>query len=203
MINKIIIASGFIILLLCFGVVFVVGEQEERTQVANKKSSNDRVIPCSKEVTSSLIEGPYYTKNSPEKNDFVNDGRTGEVLSLSGYVLDSNCHPISNAWVDFWQTDSNGDYDNSGYVLRGHQYTDENGMYTLRTIIPGEYPGRTLHIHVAVRATDQSPTIISQLFIPGIDKNNADEIFTEKNLITVSESSDGKKGEYNFIVPLK
>src|SRR2546423_5608903 len=42
------------------------------------------------------------------------------------------------------------------YRLRGHQYTDEAGRFYLETVMPGEYPGRTLHIHVKVQAPNQS-----------------------------------------------
>jgi hypothetical protein len=64
----------------------------------------------------------------------------------------SHSAPAANALLDFWQANPNGAYDNTGYTLRGHQYTDANGYYTLTTIVPGIYPGRTEHIHVKVQA---------------------------------------------------
>jgi protocatechuate 3,4-dioxygenase beta subunit len=75
----------------------------------------------------------------------------GEQLLVAGYVLDQNCQPIQNAWLDFWQADANGAYDNTGYVLRGHQFTDGQGRYYLETVLPGEYPGRPPHIHLKIQ----------------------------------------------------
>ena len=124
----------------------------------------------------------------------------GIKLTLVGYVYDTNCQPVANAWLDFWQADANGVYDNSGYTLRGHQYTDENGRYELVTVIPGIYPGRTEHIHVKVEAPN-GKIITSQLFFPGVTQNNEDGIYDASLLIVLQETSDGMSGQYNFVVP--
>jgi protocatechuate 3,4-dioxygenase beta subunit len=77
-----------------------------------------------------------------------------------------NCNPIPNAWLDFWQADNNGDYDNAGYTLRGHQYSDEQGRYYLETILPGLYSSRPIrHIHVKVQAPN-GEMLTSQLYFP-------------------------------------
>ena len=48
--------------------------------------------------------------------------------------------------------------------LRGIQHTDGDGMSEFRTIYPGWYPGRTVHIHMRVATNDR--TRISQLYFP-------------------------------------
>ena len=75
-------------------------------------------------VTPSLTEGPYYKSGSPEQANLFQEGMPGTKIVITGYVYDTNCQPVANAWLDFWQADANGNYDNSGYTLRGHQYTD-------------------------------------------------------------------------------
>ena len=97
-------------------------------------------------------EGPYYKSGSPGKTRLFEDGIPGDKLTLSGHVRDVNGNPVSHAWVDFWQADGRGEYDNAGYLLRGHQYTDNAGKYSLETVVPGGYFSRTPHIHVKVRA---------------------------------------------------
>src|SRR5213593_2205446 len=97
-----------------------------------------------------LTEGPYYKANPPQNATLRTAGVAGTPLTLTGYVVSKSCQPIANARLDFWQADGNGDYDNSGYTLRGWQLTDANGAYRLETVIPGLYPGRTEHIHVKV-----------------------------------------------------
>lgn len=157
-------------------------------------------IACSGIPTPTLTEGPYYKTDTPQKTNVREQGIPGEPLSLSGYVLDTNCSPIAGAWLDFWQADGSGNYDNSGYKLRGHQFTDTNGKYTLETVIPGEYPGRTPHVHVKIRASETSPVITSQLFMPGEPKNQSDSIFDESLVMYVTEGVNGKAATFNFVV---
>jgi protocatechuate 3,4-dioxygenase beta subunit len=157
-------------------------------------------ITCSKTPLPALTEGPYYKSGSPRTQSLRNEKTPGTALSLSGYVLDLNCNPVPNAWIDFWQTDANGDYDNQGFVLRGHQFTDQNGKYSLETIIPGEYTGRTPHIHVKVKTRENGPELITQLFFPGVTGNQNDAIFNKDLLIDLTDGSNGKVGTFNFIV---
>src|SRR5437773_2103220 len=79
---------------------------------------------CSGTITPAVTEGPYYKAGSPERTDLLEAGIPGTKLVITGYVYDRNCQPIAGAWLDFWQADGNGQYDNSGYKLRGHQFTD-------------------------------------------------------------------------------
>ncbi len=102
-------------------------------------------------VTAADDEGPYFKPNSPERSSLLESGVSGTTLTVSGYVLTPDCKPVARALLDFWQADASGQYDNSGFRLRGHQYTDANGAFTLQTVVPGLYPGRTRHIHVKPR----------------------------------------------------
>ncbi len=152
-------------------------------------------------VTPSLTEGPYYKQGSPEQANLYTAGMPGTKLVVTGYVYDTNCQPVANAWLDFWQADANGNYDNSGYILRGHQYTDANGRFQLTTVVPGLYPGRTEHIHVKVQAP-QGQVITSQLFFPGVTQNDEDGIYNASLLLSITQTSDGLQGQYNFVVPV-
>ena len=102
--------------------------------------------------TPQLTEGPYFTPNSPKRRSIVPAGAGGTRLTLSGRVLTTSGKPVPNALIDFWQASARGVYDNNGYRFRGHQFTDSRGRYTLFTVVPGLYPGRTKHIHVKVQA---------------------------------------------------
>ena len=155
---------------------------------------------ASASLTPSLTEGPYYKSGSPEQADLFQEGMPGTRIVVTGYVYDTNCQPVANAWLDFWQADANGTYDNSGYTLRGHQYTDANGRFQLTTVVPGLYPGRTEHIHVKVQAPN-GQVITSQLFFPGVTQNNEDGIYNAGLLLSITETGAGLQGQYNFVVP--
>jgi protocatechuate 3,4-dioxygenase beta subunit len=175
------------------------------TAVSSTAESMDPNLACSggktsSSVTPELTEGPYYKSGSPEQADLYRDGMTGTKLVVTGYVYDTNCQLVANAWLDFWQADANGNYDNSGYTLRGHQYTDENGRFQLTTVVPGLYPGRTEHIHFKVQAPN-GQIITSQLFFPGVAQNDSDGIFNANLLLSIQNPGDVWQGKYNFVVP--
>ncbi|MBI4787392.1 MAG: dioxygenase [Chloroflexi bacterium] len=154
---------------------------------------------CSQGVTPAQTEGPYYKANTPERASLLEPGMAGTKIVVTGYVLTRNCRPIARAWLDFWQADDKGEYDNRGYSLRGHLFTDADGRYTLETILPGLYPGRTRHIHVKVQAPNQ-PIVTTQLYFPEVQQNNRDGIYKTKLLVTWQDVSGAKVALYNFVL---
>lgn len=159
----------------------------------------DPPAQCPEGFVDPETEGPYYKKGSPERADLVEEGVVGDPITLSGYVFDKNCNPVAGAWLDFWQTDGNGDYDNRGYKLRGHQYTDKQGRYLLRTVMPRPYPGRTSHIHVKVAGEVDGAIVTSQLYFPNRSRNAGDPIFSPSMVIDLEKGEDGSyRGYFNF-----
>ena len=118
-------------------------------------------------ATPRQTEGPYFTRDSPERATLLEPGIAGQRLVLSGTVLSLDCRPLAGALLDFWQADADGAYDNQGYRLRGHQFTDADGRYRLETVVPGLYPGRTRHIHVKVQSKG-GPVLTTQLYFPDV-----------------------------------
>jgi protocatechuate 3,4-dioxygenase beta subunit len=145
-----------------------------------------------------LTEGPYYKANPPQNATLRTAGVTGTPLTLTGYVVSTSCQPIANAKLDFWQADGNGNYDNSGYTLRGWQLTDASGAYRLETVIPGLYPGRTEHIHFKV--TVNGKTYTSQLFFPGVSQNEGDSIYSAQMLVKLNTITSPVSGTFTFVV---
>ncbi|MEZ4770092.1 MAG: hypothetical protein R2844_16880 [Caldilineales bacterium] len=85
----------------------------------------------------------------------------GEVILVTGRVLDTDGNPLTGAAVEFWQTDSNGIYDHPGdsgtanrdrgFQFYGTAIAGEDGTYAFRTVRPGYYEPRPKHIHVKVK----------------------------------------------------
>lgn len=132
--------------------------------------------------TPAQTEGPYFTPNSPLRRSIVPARAAGVRLTLTGRVLTTAGKPVARALVDFWQASAAGVYDNRGYRFRGHQFTDANGRYSLTTVVPGLYPGRTKHIHVKVQARGGS-ILTTQLYFPGVAGNRSDRIFRSELLV--------------------
>lgn len=149
--------------------------------------------------TPAQTEGPYFKSSSPQRSSLLESGVTGTLLTITGRVLTTTCQPISAAKLDFWQADDSGNYDNAGFRLRGHQFTDADGRYALQTIVPGLYPGRTRHIHVKAQAPNQS-ILTTQLYFPNEPRNASDGIFSSELLMTVSEAPDGRTATFDFVL---
>ena len=145
-------------------------------------AATPQILDADDDPTPALTEGPYFTPSSPKRRSIVPAGAAGTRLTLTGRVLTTSGKPVKNALIDFWQADARGVYDNSGYRFRGHQLTDAQGRYTLLSVVPGLYPGRTKHIHVKVQAPGK-PVLTTQLFFPGVAGNRSDGIFTSECLI--------------------
>jgi protocatechuate 3,4-dioxygenase beta subunit len=101
-------------------------------------------------------EGPYYIPDERIRRD-ITEGLPGTPLVLRTTVVDaSSCRPVRSAAVDVWHADATGTYSGFGAgaasrtFMRGVQKTDAHGLAWFRTVYPGWYPGRTVHIHVKV-----------------------------------------------------
>ncbi|HEU5318849.1 MAG TPA: hypothetical protein VFX49_22230, partial [Chloroflexota bacterium] len=75
--------------------------------------------------TPAQTEGPYFTRDSPERTSLLEPGTRGTRLVVAGRVVTTDCKPVGRALLDFWQADDAGAYDNRGSTLRGHLFTDE------------------------------------------------------------------------------
>jgi protocatechuate 3,4-dioxygenase beta subunit len=139
---------------LASAVLYACGADEDkaaRSAVEGTPTMPDCVLTPEQE------EGPFYIDLAQVRKDIV-ENRPGVPLALALTVVDSDtCKPIRDAAVDIWHCDALGVYSGEPSegsegetYLRGIQLTDGNGLAELATIYPGQYPGRTTHIHVKV-----------------------------------------------------
>lgn len=123
--------------------------------------------------------GPFYIADTPVTDDLNRHGKAGDALVLAGRILSAaeGRPPIKGARIEIWQTDGDGDYhpaDNGAYAdyadaaidLRGTIISDEDGNYSVRTLVPGGYFPRPRHFHYRITAPDHVP-LVTQLYITG------------------------------------
>jgi protocatechuate 3,4-dioxygenase beta subunit len=137
-----------------------------------------------------LTQGPYWLTDHPEASDLVQD-REGTPLQLKLQVVDTACRIVSGAKVDIWHCDADGTYagvggstgggpggppgagggsaaatrTSSANWLQGWQTAGKDGSATFKTIYPGWYQGRAVHIHMKV-FVGGSEVHTGQLFFP-------------------------------------
>ena len=147
----------------------------------------DAAASCT--VTAEQTEGPYYFDVDSIRSDITED-RDGTPLRLALRVRDAgSCEPLRNAVVDIWHCDAAGLY--SGFesasmgggggrsdeqtYLRGAQVTNRDGIVEFRTIYPGSYPGRTVHIHAKVHL-DRTTVLTTQLYF---DEETTERVYAQ------------------------
>lgn len=119
-----------------------------------------------------MTEGPYYVEGDNVRRN-ITEGKVGVPLTLRLGVVDvSTCKPIKGAAVDVWHCDAGGVYSATSMqntqeltFLRGVQRTGKNGIALFKTIYPGWYQGRTVHIHLKVYLGGNT-VHTGQLFFP-------------------------------------
>jgi protocatechuate 3,4-dioxygenase beta subunit len=117
-------------------------------------------------------------------------------------VLTRACRPVAGALVDLWQANDAGDYDNKGFRLRGHVFTDAEGRYAFRTIMPGLYPGRTRHYHVKVQAPNR-PVLTTQFYFPDEKANRTDAFFHRELVMQVASADDALRARFDVVLAMR
>ena len=155
-------------------------------------------------ATRKAIEGPFYRPSTPERA-VLRDAQTfGVPLVIEGRVLTQDCRPVAGAVLDFWSCDGHGVYDNEGFRLRGHQFTDAAGRFRVETVKPGAYKQfgllRAPHVHVKVQGPDTA-LLTTQLFFPGEPHNADDWLMDDSLVMEVKGRGDGALvGSFDFVL---
>jgi protocatechuate 3,4-dioxygenase beta subunit len=146
-------------------------------------------------------EGPFFKPSSPQRVDLVEPGSKARLVELSGQVLTRACRPVAQALVDLWHADERGEYDNAGFRYRGHLFTDSEGRYRFRTILPAVYTGRTRHYHMKVQAA-QRPLLTTQLYFPDEPMNRRDGLFRRELVMRMNDAGDGLAARFDFVLDI-
>lgn len=167
--------------------------------------------PCV--VRPEQTEGPYFVDERLNRSDIRSDPASGVVSE--GAPLDlrfrvsridgGRCRPLEGATVDVWHCDARGVYsdvqdpgfDTQGReFLRGYQLTGAAGAVRFRTIYPGWYEGRTVHVHFKIRTPasgSAAHAFTSQLYFDDAltDRVHALEPYASRGRRDVRNEDDG------------
>ena len=144
--------------------------------------------------TPTQVLGPFYPVVKPLDQDAdltVIAGKrgraAGQVIELTGRVMNREGKPIAGARVEVWQANTHGRYTHpsdrnpapldpnfEGFAVL---QTDVEGRYRLTTIKPGAYPDdsgaiRAPHIHVDVLG--RVNRLVTQMYFAGEPLNDTD-----------------------------
>lgn len=169
--------------------------RETSTTTAAGSTGDDACV-----LTPELTEGPYHLDLVLVRRD-IREGRPGSPFDLRVEVVEADaCTPIENAAVDIWHCDAGGAYSgvsgDDGTFLRGIQMTDADGVAEFRTIYPGWYTGRAVHIHMKVHVGSKT-VVTSQLYLPDelTDRVHAQAPYAAHGVRDTRNDEDGIAGD--------
>ena len=119
----------------------------------------------------------------------------GQLITVSGRLLDEDARPLRDAVVELWHANASGRYRHRAdeaslapldphFIGSGRTLTDQDGHYRFTTIKPGAYPvpnhptrwWRPPHIHFSVFGESFMSRLVTQMFFPGEPLNEIDLI---------------------------
>lgn len=137
-------------------------------------------------------------EDAPSELRMTEKGEPGKPLVVAGQVVDGDGHPVPRASLYFFQTGDDGLYgpddDNRNPRIHGYLRSDDDGRFTLRTILPGGYPGGGVapHIHVYAKAPGPHRERMKELVFEGDDRITPG--MRRSSMFTVSELAKGDDG---------
>lgn len=141
--------------------------------------------PCS--MLKDSFEGPFFFCTNPGVADIAR-GQPGAPLVIALRALDAaTCQPIPGAVIDVWHCDAKGLYSGQNLAVdeplkdtrhtppvngdrhcRGALRTDADGIAEFRSIYPGYYVERAIHIHFKVHIGERA-FVTNQALLPEAD----------------------------------
>src|ERR1700724_3605806 len=116
---------------------------------------------------------------------------TGQLIQISGRIVDEDGSPIPGAVIEIWQANSAGKYIHDAdrhnapidphFTGEGRLMTDAEGQFQFFSIKPGAYPvlesgwwWRPPHIHFSILGRSWMDRFVTQIFFPGEPLNETD-----------------------------
>jgi protocatechuate 3,4-dioxygenase alpha subunit len=142
---------------------------------------------------------------------------SGERINIEGRVYDGNGAPVTDALVELWQADADGNYASleqpatSGFRGFGRTPTDSTGHFRFSTIMPGRVPGagdtlQAPHIAVTLFARGLLKHLVTRIYFPDAPGNGEDPLL---NAVPASRRGTliaqplAAKGSYQFDIVLQ
>ena len=152
--------------------------------------------------TAAALLGPFWRMHSPETksgDSIIRSPTPGPALFASLKVVDEKGKPVANAEVDVWHASTTGMYENqdadqANHNLRGKFFTDAEGRFSFRTVLPAGYPiptdgpagemvlfqkrepWRPAHLHFLIHKPGFK-TLVTQIFVDGAKYIDCDVVF--------------------------
>ena len=143
--------------------------------------------------TAEMTLGPFFPREFAQgANDLtVISGKRaeGEVIEITGRVTELDGKPLDNVVVEIWQADAKGRYDNPDFFGWGRAATDASGVYSFKTIRPGQVQGRAPHINFLILYSGLMRQLQTTMFFERIADPVLDLVKNRERLVAKREGA--------------
>jgi catechol 1,2-dioxygenase len=174
-------------------------------------------------ATRNDILGPFWRAGAPLQSKIIPPGAKGQVLKLSGTVMDTDGKPVPDVIIEIWNSDADGAYDlkipgqaldPSEFKFRGLLRTDAAGHYEVETVVPGKYkvpPNltgferyagvmRPSHIHL-MTSHDGTVPLVTQIYFEGDPEISKDPwAANSKNVVALDKSASVWQARFDVVL---
>ena len=172
------------------------------------------------QMSSSQTIGPYLHIGTDWliTTELAGADTAGQRISIEGRVYDGNGAPVTDALIELWQADADGNYASAepaqpaatGFRGFGRTPTDSTGHFRFSTIMPGRVPGpgatlQAPHIAVTLFARGLLKHLVTRIYFPDAAGNDEDPLLNAvpaaRRGTLVAQPLAGK-GSYQFDIVL-
>ena len=172
------------------------------------------------QMSSSQTIGPYLHIGTDWLNttDMAGPESQGQRISIEGRVYDGDGAPVTDALVELWQADADGNYASadqapsaSGFRGFGRAPTDGTGHFRFSTIMPGRVPGpgdtmQAPHVAVTIFARGLLKQLVTRIYFPDGAGHAGDALLAavpaERRATLIAQPLD-EAGRFQFDIVLQ
>lgn len=146
--------------------------------------------PTSQETIGPFFPRTYFREGDNDLTRTAPDAaptRRGEAILLRGRVTREGGFPCLNMILEAWQADASGRFDHPldperqladpDFLGWGRAWTDEDGQFEFRTMLPGGYADstgrRAPHVNLTVMGAGLMRRVLTTVFFPDFSAENA------------------------------
>jgi protocatechuate 3,4-dioxygenase, alpha subunit len=153
-----------------------------------------RLIP-----TAEMTLGPFFPREfAAGANDLAQNAQ-GEVIEITGQVVQADGRPLDNLVLEIWQADAQGRFAHPSFFGWGRAATDAGGIYLFRTIKPGAVEGRAAHINFLLLYSGLMRQLHTVMFFDNAHDPVLAGVKASERLIAKKEAA----GRYRFDIRLR
>jgi protocatechuate 3,4-dioxygenase alpha subunit len=154
-----------------------------------------RLVP-----TAEMTLGPFFPREFAAGANDLSQNARGEVIEVTGRVVQADGRPLDNLVLEIWQADAQGRFANPAFFGWGRAATDADGVYLFRTIRPGASEGRAPHINFLLLYSGLMRQLQTVMFFDDTHDPVLDAVKTGRERLVARKEGPGR---YRFDIRLR